>query len=210
MVELGCGTGRILQALAVRDRSLIGLDRDPEALALARVGVPSAELLEVDLLQWLPPKSVERSAGLVAAGGDLLPLFVNDEELQLLMSLAARLVAPDGVFAIDATRMDSALLHEAAEVAEWGEDVRWHAADGGEIIRESRLSRDPLGRRGVAQLEIRHTLKGAGGYVDERAPFSVRAWSSAEVEAAASAAGLRVVTRREEDRLRWLLRSTHA
>jgi hypothetical protein len=38
----------------------------------------------------------------------------------------------------------------------------------------------------------------------------VRAWSPAEVEGAASSAGLQVATRLEEDRIRWLLRSTHA
>jgi hypothetical protein len=38
----------------------------------------------------------------------------------------------------------------------------------------------------------------------------VRAWSPAEVEGTASAAGLQVATRLDEDRIRWLLRSTHA
>lgn len=144
------------------------------------------------------------------AGGDLLPLFLHDEELRLLMNLAAQLVAPGGLFAIDATRIDPALLREAAGRAEWGEDVRWRAADGSEILRDSRILPDPLGRERVAQLQIRHTLHGEGGYVDEREPFAVRAWSPAEVEEAASAAGLQVATRLEEDRIRWLLRSTHA
>ena len=148
--------------------------------------------------------------GLVIAGGDLLPLFLYDEELRLLMNLAAQLVAPGGLFAIDATRMDSALLRDAALRADWGEDVRWRAADGGVVVRESRILPDTLGRDRVAQLQIRHTLQGDGGYVDEREPFHVRAWSSAEVEGAASAAGLMVATRLEEDRIRWLLRSTHA
>lgn len=186
------------------------MDRDPEAIAFARERVPTAQILEVDLLRWAPPKSLERSAGLVIAGGDLLPLFIRDEELRLLMNLAARLVAPGGLFAIDATRMDPALLREAAGRAEWGEDVRWRTADGGEIVRDSRLLPDPLGRERVAQLQIRHTLRGEGGYVDEREPFHVRAWSPSEVEGAASAAGLQVATRLEEDRIRWLLRSTHA
>lgn len=144
------------------------------------------------------------------AGGDLLPLFLHDEELRLLMSLAAQLVAPGGLFAIDATRIDPTLLRDAALRAEWGEDVRWRAADGSEILRDSRLLPDPLGRERVAQLQIRHTLSGEGGYVDEREPFHVRAWSPAEVEGAASAAGLHVATRLKEDRIRWLLRSTHA
>lgn len=106
--------------------------------------------------------------------------------------------------------MDPALLREAAGRVEWGEDVRWRAADGSEILRDSRILPDPLGRERVAQLQIRHTRHGEGGYVDEREPFHVRAWSPAEVEGAASAAGLQVATRLEEDRIRWLLRSTHA
>ena len=144
------------------------------------------------------------------AGGDLLPLVLHDEELRLLMTLAAQLVAPGGLFAIDATRMDPALLRDAAGREEWGEDVRWRAADGSEILRDSRLLPEPLGRERVAQLQIRHTLHGEGGYVDEREPFHVRAWSPAEVEEAASAEGLQVATRLEEDRIRWLLRSSHA
>jgi len=158
----------------------------------------------------LPSKSLERRVGLVIAGGDLLPLFLRVEELQSIMNLAAALIAPDGVFAIDATRIDPALLHDAGRRAEWVEDVRWRAADGGEIIRESRISPDRFGRDGVAQLQVRHTRSGDGGYVDARAPFSVRAWRPSEVESAALAAGLEVSMRLEEDRLRWLLRSTHA
>ncbi|MFM8404175.1 MAG: class I SAM-dependent methyltransferase, partial [Candidatus Limnocylindrus sp.] len=86
IVEFGCGAGRILEALNVRDRSLIGLDRDPEAIAFARERVPTAQILDVDLFHWVPPKSLERSAGLVIAGGDLLPLLVLDEELRRVMN----------------------------------------------------------------------------------------------------------------------------
>ncbi|MFM8629366.1 MAG: class I SAM-dependent methyltransferase, partial [Candidatus Limnocylindrus sp.] len=185
IIEFGCGAGRILAALSVSDRSLIGLDRDPEAIAFARERLPNAQILDVDLMDWAPPKSLERSAGLVIAGGDLLPLLLLDEELRRVMDLAAHLVAPDGLFAIDATRMDPALLREAAGRVEWGEDVRWRAADGSEILRDSRILPDPLGRERVAQLQIRHTRHGEGGYVDEREPFHVRAWSPAEVEGAA-------------------------
>jgi predicted RNA methylase len=210
IVELGCGAGRILQALEARDRRLIGLDRDPAAIALARERLPSAELLQVDLLHWLPPESLARSAGLVIAGGDLLPLLLDDGELRGLMALAVHLLAPHGVFAIDATRIDPELLQAAVGDAAWAEDVRWRADDGAEITRQSRLSPDRLGRERVAQLEIRHARSGPGGYVDARAPFSVRAWRGEEVAEAARAAGLTVATRLEEDRLRWLLRSTHA
>lgn len=199
-----------MEALRTDNRELIGLERDAEALVVARERAPEATLLQVDLLSWLPPENMVRSVGLVAAGGDLLPLFLADDELALLMQLAARLVADDGLFAIDATRIDPVLFKKAARSQAWGVDGRWPSANGGVVVRESRLLPDPLGRPHVAQLQIRHAQTGADEYVDEREPFSVRAWSSAEIEEAASAAGFEIISRLSEDRFRWVLRSTHA
>jgi trans-aconitate methyltransferase len=210
VVEFGCGAGRIIESLHTRGRRVIGLDRDPEAIAWARERVETARFIVTDLLQWVPPESMERRVGLVIAGGDLLPLFVSDDELRHLMRLATRILAADGLFAIDASRIDPSLLLEAAGRPEWSEDVRWTGEDGVEVVRESRLLPDAHGRVRVAQLQIRHRRDGASGFVDEREPFHVRAWLPDEIEGAADAAGLHVATRLQEDRLRWLLRSTHA
>jgi len=146
----------------------------------------------------------------VIVGGDLLPLFTDEGELRDLFTTAARLLAPGGLMGIDATLIDPLLLQEAVASAAWGEDVRWVGADGLPVVRESRLLADPGGGARTAQLQVRHRTGEGGATADERAPFSVRAWSATEVERAAATAGFLVERRFNEDRLRWLLRSTHA
>jgi len=48
LLELGCGTGAVLAGLTSL-RSLTGLDRSPEMLAIARAKVPSARFIEADM-----------------------------------------------------------------------------------------------------------------------------------------------------------------
>lgn len=209
VVEFGCGAGRILAALSTADRAFVGLDLDEAALSLARARLPSAELIEADLLTWTPPDTLAHGAGLVIAGGDLLPLFTQNDDLARLFSVAAKLLGPSGIFGIDATLINPDLLSEAASDSAWGEDVCWTSEEHGEVRRESRLLPDPAGRTGHAQLQVRHWH---AGYVapDQRDPFAIRAWQPAELEGIAKSVGLCLHHRGSPDRLRWLLRSTHA
>ena len=178
------------------------------ALSLARERLPEAELIQADLLTWTPPDTLRRGAGLVIAGGDLLPLFTEVSDLERLFAEAATLLGPGGVFGIDATLIDPALLSEAAGDSAWSEDVRWMSEEVGEVRRESRLLPDPAGRAGCAQLQIRHWHAG-DATPDQRDPFAIRAWQPAELERIAEGVGLHLHQRASADRLRWLLRSTH-
>lgn len=142
------------------------------------------------------------------AGGDILPLFTEPVDLERLFAQAATLLRPDGIFGIDATLIDPDLLGEAASDSAWGEDVRWASEEAGEVCRESRLLPDLTGRAGCAQLQIRHWHAG-DATPDQRDPFAIRAWQSAELERIAEGVGLHLHQRASADRLRWLLRSTH-
>ena len=207
-VELGCGAGRILAAITTADRALVGLDLDDAALSLARERLPEAELIQADLLTWTPPETLRHGAGLVIAGGDLLPLFTEATDLERLFAQASTLLSPGGIFGIDATLIDADLLSEAASDSAWSEDVRWMSEAIGEVRRESRLLPDPAGRAGCAQLQIRHWHAG-DATPDQRDPFAIRAWGPAELERIAEGVGLHLHQRGPVDRLRWLLRSTH-
>jgi hypothetical protein len=165
-------------------------------------------LIQADLLTWTPPDRLRHGAGLVIAGGDLLPLFTESTDLVRLFAQAATLLRPDGTFGIDATLVDPNLLGEAASDSAWGEDVRWASEEVGEVRRESRLLPDPAGRAGCAQLQIRHWHAG-DVTPDQRDPFAIRAWQRAELERIAEGVGLHLHQRGPADRLRWLLRSTH-
>ena len=187
---------------------LIGLDLDDAALSLARERLPDAELIQADLLTWTPPETLRHGAGLVIAGGDILPLFTEATDLERLFAQAATLLSPGGIFGIDATLIDADLLSEAASDSAWSEDVRWISEEVGEVRRESRLLPDVAGRAGCAQLQIRHWHAG-DATPDQRDPFVIRAWGSAELERIAEGVGLHLHQRGPVDRLRWLLRSTH-
>ncbi len=212
ILELGCGGGRLLavvRAVGANDRALIGVDLDHEALALAAERLPQADLVLADARTWRSAQPL--AAGLVIIGGDLLPLIIEEADLVALLTTAAAHLAPDGVVGIDATRIDPDLLVAATAAPEWGNDIERVDGDGAVVRRESRLSPDPEGRRAVALLSVRH--RGSGAAPDaatERPPFSVRAWSAEELLTAANAAKLeRAEERGGEERLRWLLRSTH-
>jgi hypothetical protein len=165
-------------------------------------------LIQADLLAWTLPDTLRHGAGLVIAGGDLLPLFTDPADLERLFELAATLLSPGGAFGIDATLIDADLLSEAASDSAWSEDVRWISEEVGEVRRESRLLPDPAGRAGCAQLQVRHWHAG-DVTPDQRDPFAIRAWQRAELERIAERVGLHLHQRGPADRLRWLLRSTH-
>ena len=212
ILELGCGGGRLLAVVRVggaHDRALIGVDLDREALALAAERLPQANLVFADARTWRSPQPL--AAGLVIVGGDLLPLIVEEADLVALLTTAAAHLAPNGVVGIDATRIDPDLLVAATATPEWVTDIERADGDGAVVRRESRLSPDPEGRRAVALLSVRHRASGpAAGAGTERPPFSIRAWSAEELLSAANAAKLkRAAERGGEERLRWLLRSTH-
>lgn len=209
VLEIGCGAGRILTALAVAERQLIGIDLDDAALALAAKRAPSAEWICADGRQW---RRAGTDASLVILGGDLLSLITAPDDLEALLRTAALQCAPGGRVGIDATLMDPRLFAEEVDGA-WSIDLERADADHGVVRRESRITPDPQARTNTVHLEIRHRSVDPDGHLaqfyPDRAPFAIRAWQPDEVRTLASAAGLRVVNVGPNDRLRWLLRSAH-
>ncbi|MEI6155636.1 MAG: class I SAM-dependent methyltransferase [bacterium] len=207
--EIGCGGGRILTALSVADRRLIGIDLDVAALALAAERAPSADWICADGRLW---RREAYAASLVILGGDLLSLITAPADLAALLRTATLHLAPGGQVGIDATLMDPQLF--AGEVdGEWSLDLERADADLGTVRRESRITDGPQGRTNSVLLEIRHRAVDESGRLTEiypdRAPFAIRAWQPDELRALAAAAGLLVTRVGADDRLRWLLRSAH-
>lgn len=57
VLDLGCGPGAVAARLAGRGARVIGIDRDPDLLALARARCPNrCRFIEADLGQGLPPE----------------------------------------------------------------------------------------------------------------------------------------------------------
>lgn len=117
ILELGCGYGRVLTALAAPDRTLVGVDRDPELLAMARAAVealpPAARagvtLVEDDMRRVDLGRRFDRV--LVPFGG--LYCMLDDAELDRALATIVRHLAPGGQAAFDVYRADE--FHATAE-----------------------------------------------------------------------------------------------
>lgn len=209
IVEIGCGAGRILLSLNAAKRSLIGIDLDREALSLAaeRDARPVWEC--ADGRCW---RDTSVSASLVILGGDLISVITREADLRELFLTAAVHCATDGQVGIDATRIDPQRLAEHLN-GTWALDLEREDEEFGVVQRYSRLSADARLGSNVAALEIRHLAVAPGRtptpLYPDRAPFPIRAWRSEEIRSIAEAVGLELVRVEADDRLRWLLRSTH-
>jgi SAM-dependent methyltransferase len=109
LLELGCGTGSILQRLTGLS-TLVGLDRSPEMLAIAAGKAPDAELVEGDLSSF----SLGRTFDVVVCVFDTLNhLLTFDAWLSAFDSVAAHLGA-GGLFVFD--------VNTVGELRRLGED----------------------------------------------------------------------------------------
>ena len=97
VLELCCGTGRVALHLARRGHLVIGLDRDPELLAvLAERGADlPVEGLEADAREF----TVEIPASLVLAPTHLLQLLRDSAERAESLRCIAAAMRPGGIFA---------------------------------------------------------------------------------------------------------------
>jgi SAM-dependent methyltransferase len=97
VLELGCGTGRVALHLARRGHRVIGLDRDPELLAvLAERGADlPVSCLEADAREF----ELEYPAALVLAPTHLLQLLAGPAERAEALSRIATALCPGGLLA---------------------------------------------------------------------------------------------------------------
>jgi SAM-dependent methyltransferase len=110
VLELGCGYGRVLEALVDRVPRLVGLDRDPRLLALAteRLAPASVELICADMRAF----DLEEHFDRVIIPHSGLFCLLDDEALHACLCCIRRHLAPDGCLALDVYGTDG--LHEQA------------------------------------------------------------------------------------------------
>lgn len=199
-LDLACGTGAAALALAAQGVEVIGVDRAPEMLAIARVmardrGLPVA-FVQADLRHLLSAFSLHAALreapsafDLITCLYDSLNYLTGDDDLALALAGAASLLRPDGRLVFD--------LNTAHEFASWDEgDQVVHDADG--ILVYNRLSYEPEAR--LAHARIVWFVRGPEGRWWRGAEqHTERAWSEPEVLAALADAGLRLVARRTPD-----------
>ena len=136
VLELGCGYGRVLEALARPARTLVGLERNPSILALARDRISQIDpgehgrilLVEGDMRRFAFAQPFERV--LIPFSG-IFCLLSREECLECLRAAAAALT-PDGLLIFDAYCADA--LHSGGAPDASGTPARSEAGNLDAIV----------------------------------------------------------------------------
>jgi len=180
VLELGCGTGRVVLYLAGKGFQVYGLDRDGDMLAVLRASLTPQEGPEVRIFQadmasfWL-----ELRFGLVLLPCNTYSTLLEDERRSTL-ACARHHLRVDGVFATSLPNPN--ILRSLPRFAEpQVEEVFPHPVDGEPVQVSSSWQRSykyvsmywyydhllPDGRVKRQTLHSRHTLIPSQAYLDE-------------------------------------------
>lgn len=145
VLELGCGTGRVTMPLAHEGVRIVGVDRSSEMLARARRRVQRQRRGARPLLARADIRALpfpDGSLPMVMAPYGILQSLLSERDLRAALREAARVVAPDGIFAMELV----------ADLPAWGEygrkvSLRGRRRPGGsqitlfESVRQDRARR---------------------------------------------------------------------
>ena len=180
ILELGCGSGRVLLTLAPTQTSIYGLDNDPHMLALLRKNtppelVPTVHLLQADLTHF----RVAQQFGLI-----LLPCNTYSTLPHAARQAALACIRPHlcqgGKFAVSTpnpTLLKALPARSAAQV----EEVFAHPLDGESVQVSSSWQRSsqyftvtwrydhlqPDGQFNRLSMQVKHHLTAVSAYLDE-------------------------------------------
>lgn len=143
-LELGCGTGRVMLALAANGHSVTGIDVSPALLDVARRKLAAAGVTERTTLVHGDLRAPSLSEGQFALGictsNTLMHLTTPADQFSALRA-AHRLLRPGAALLIDLFNPDLQRLFEVSGVMELAD--RWEdEAGGGEVLKWSVRSVD--------------------------------------------------------------------
>jgi SAM-dependent methyltransferase len=193
VMELGCGTGRVLLALTEAGFQVIGVDQSPGMLALLREKAESSNLLERITLEETDMASLSAEApGGVNMAFCALNTFAylpsTEEQLAMLRGVRARLV-PGGILILDLTPpYPDALPPSGGELILQGT----YRADDGATVRKLVASREsPCGQS--HEIAILYDIESADGSLRRVShDFTLRWTGRYEMELLLAAAGYEV------------------
>jgi SAM-dependent methyltransferase len=126
VLEIGCGTGRVLLPIAKSGVECVGLDPSPAMLDVFRKKEPPANLTlvsgDAQTFDFLP-----KQFALIIAAFRVFQHFLSVEEQLTVLANVRRHLAPGGVFAFDLFEPDLARVAAAHEPEK--EDVRTQDGD---------------------------------------------------------------------------------
>ena len=106
ILEIGCGTGRVLKALCEKGFTPYGIDTWPEALLEARKNAPAAIVAEQDVKSL----NLEQSFDLVLMTFNVLELLDSFEDKKQALERVRSHLKENGVLCVDTTLFDPELF----------------------------------------------------------------------------------------------------
>jgi SAM-dependent methyltransferase len=194
VLEIGSGTGRATAFLARSAARVVGFDLSPELVAVARRKLAdrrNVALFAADMRDF----ALRENFDLVTAVDDPFCHLVDDFDRARAFAAAARHLAPDGRFLLDAAWFSPQARHRSASpeglVREHSVRRSGTAGDAGRNLVVHQVWRcDPDSRVCSARFEYRTAESPA--HPVATASFPARLWSLSELTARAHAAGLAV------------------
>lgn len=196
ILDLGCGTGRVALHLARHGHRVLGLDADTGLLATLaeRAGELPVEAEPGDARDF----RLDVEFGLVLAPMQLVQLFEDAEErLRCLRRIAAHL-RPDGIAAL-AIVVPSPSSRLVSDSATKGELTR-PLPDAREVdgwVYSSLPLETVVDEAAIVVRRLRQTVSPTGDFGEETDEVRLRVLDPAQLEAEATAAGLRPAGRRQ-------------
>lgn len=187
VLELGCGTGRVVLHLARRGHRMLGLDRDPELLAA--LAERAAELPVEPVLADAREFSFDGEVELALAPTHLLQLLPDAEDRTACLRRVAAHLAPGGRFA--AAIVEEMPEHDGSPPPL--PDV--HEVDG--WVYASLATEAAVGDGEIVVRRLRQTVSPAGELSEELNEVRLVTFPAAQLESEGLAAGLAPVARHE-------------
>ncbi len=191
MLELGCGAGRILCALAQPKRALYGLDWDPSLLRLGRKAVsalPAKKRGQVVLVRGdMRGFELGRRFERVILPYNALYCLLSTRDLERCFRAAHRALEPGGLFGFDVWNADSLDVDNLSPVQDEEELVRFdHANRSWSVFERCRAG------RGAQRLDVTYTYVPSSRGRPRNQLLSQRYYCSPELFASLAKAGFEV------------------
>lgn len=188
VLELGCGTGRILVPLARAGVKMVGVDLSENMLAYARRRVrrarlaPAPPLLRADIRR-LPFRA--RRFGMVLAPYGVLQSLLRERDLAATLESVARVLPAGGLFGVD-------LVPDVLRWEEYRDRVTLRGRDrkGASIALRESVTQYP--RRGLTVFDQTYTRRLGRERVERRFFLTFRTLSVPQIAGRLERAGFRV------------------
>jgi len=190
ILELGCGTGRLLMPLAEAGYEVIGVDSSPSMLERARVRLDTEALDSVRLIQGdmrdLSCLAEHQFRLVIVAINSFMHLLSHDDQLAALRSIA-RILDNDGIVILDLFHPTPGLLSRLDDRLSL--QGPWFLPDGSRVDRWSHYQLHPAGQ--VVETTFLYDVTNPQGNLSRASvAFLTRYLHRFEMEALVSEAGL--------------------